>query len=245
LELKAQLRKVDIDANGEMALAEYLLFINNRDPIKFITNPQGEIDPVKLKALEDKLAELNTKFEQLQVQLDAEKKAEAAAKAAEGEAIKKEADAKAAEQLALDEEAKAKAAEQKALDEEAKSKVAEQAAQDAAVQAAKAEAELKKVEEEARVIAAEIKAQEDAKAAEIARLEKLSTDQSVGIVKRNMAVQELAQAKGEDPLPLRKAKLTQEAVVRRLEKATKAAAEEVCLPQQFPFFSLLITHHQP
>jgi len=33
LELKAQLRKVDIDANGEMALAEYLLFINDRDPV--------------------------------------------------------------------------------------------------------------------------------------------------------------------------------------------------------------------
>jgi uncharacterized membrane protein YukC len=80
-----------------MALAEYLLFINNRDPIKFITNPQGEIDPVKLKALEDRLAEVTAKFEQLQVQLEAEKVAEAAAKAAEAEAIQKEADAKAAE----------------------------------------------------------------------------------------------------------------------------------------------------
>jgi hypothetical protein len=38
-----------------------------------------------------------------------------------------------------------------------------------------------------------------------------------------MAVQELAQAKGEDPLPLRKAKLTQDAVVRKLEKVTAAA----------------------
>jgi hypothetical protein len=37
LELKAQLRKVDIDANGEMALCEYLLFINNRDPVAFVT----------------------------------------------------------------------------------------------------------------------------------------------------------------------------------------------------------------
>jgi hypothetical protein len=38
-----------------------------------------------------------------------------------------------------------------------------------------------------------------------------------------MAVQELAQAKNEDPLPLRKAKLTQDAVVRKLAKVTAAA----------------------
>jgi len=37
-----------------------------------------------------------------------------------------------------------------------------------------------------------------------------------------MAVQELAQAKNEDPLPLRKAKLTQDAVVRKLAKVTES-----------------------
>ena len=82
------------------------------------------------------------------------------------------------------------------------------------------------VEDEARAIEAEIKREEQAKADNIARLEALSQDQSVGIVKRNMAVQELAQAKGADSLPLQKAKLTQEAVVRRLAKVTAAAAEE-------------------
>ena len=85
------------------------------------------------------------------------------------------------------------------------------------------EDELRAVEDEARAIAAEIKAQEDAKANEIARLDALTQDQSVGIVKRNMAVQQLAQLKNEDSLPLQKAKLTQEAVVRKLAKVTQAA----------------------
>eukprot|EP00461_Guttulinopsis_vulgaris_P010362 UN10437 len=63
----------------------------------------------------------------------------------------------------------------------------------------------------------------------MARLEALTTDQSVGIVKRNMAVQQLAQLKGEDSLPLQKAKLTQEAVVRKLAKATAVAAEQTAI----------------
>eukprot|EP00461_Guttulinopsis_vulgaris_P002627 UN02628 len=130
LELKAQLRKVDIDANGEMALAEYLLFINNRDPIAFVTNPQGTVDPVKMKALEDKMNQLSETFDALNTQLAAEAKAAEEAKVAEAAAVKQEAEAKAAEQVALDEEAKAKAAEQVALDEEAKAKAAEQVALD-------------------------------------------------------------------------------------------------------------------
>ena len=94
LELKAQLRKVDIDANGEMALAEYLLFINNRDPIEFITNPQGSIDPVLLKQLETKLAALDAQFQQLQVQLEEQKVAATKAKEAESTAVSQEAAAK-------------------------------------------------------------------------------------------------------------------------------------------------------
>jgi chromosome segregation ATPase len=147
-----------------MALAEYLLFTYDKDPVKFATAPQGSAsaeEQAMLDAAEEQLRKLSDLFDQL-----------AAAK---------------------------KAAED-------------------------AEAEVRAIKKEAEEIQAEIKAQEDAKAANIARLEALSTDQSVGIVKRNMAVQELAAAKNEDPLPLRKAKLTQDAVVRRLEKAVAAAA---------------------
>jgi hypothetical protein len=41
-----------------------------------------------------------------------------------------------------------------------------------------------------------------------------------------LAANELAQLKGEDPLPLRKAKITQEAAVRRVQKAQKEVAEQ-------------------
>jgi len=42
-------------------------------------------------------------------------------------------------------------------------------------------------------------------------------------VKQGKAKNELAQLKGEDPLPLRKAKLTLSAALKRAEKATAAA----------------------
>jgi len=106
LELKAQLRKVDIDANGEMALCEYLLFINERDPVAFVTNPQGQIDLAKLKALEAKMEELDVLMAELQVKEAAAVAAEEASKQAEADAIAQEEAAKVAEQLALDEEAK-------------------------------------------------------------------------------------------------------------------------------------------
>jgi len=86
LELKAQLRKVDIDANGEMALCEYLLFINNRDPVAFVTNPQGQVDPVKLKALEDKMVELDNELQILNVKQAEAEKAEKEAKEAQAAA---------------------------------------------------------------------------------------------------------------------------------------------------------------
>jgi len=47
--------------------------------------------------------------------------------------------------------------------------------------------------------------------------------ESLGAVARNKAVQELAQLRGQDPLPLRKAKITQEAAVRKVEAERKRA----------------------
>lgn len=70
-------------------------------------------------------------------------------------------------------------------------------------------------------------------------LEATVADMSLGPVKRNKAANEAEQMKGEDPLPLRKAKITQEAALRKVSKqkvnaeiatqkaaSTKAAAEE-------------------
>jgi len=202
LELKAQLRKVDIDANGEMALAEYLLFINDRDPIEFITNPQGEVDPVKLKALEDKLAALSSAFDELQVKEAEAKAAEAAANQEEADAIQQEDEAKQAEKIALEEEKKAKAAEQVALDEEAKAKAAEQVALD----------------EEAKAKAAEqVALNEEAKAKQA---EQIALDQEA----EAKAKAEDAKAKADDALAKQK--------VAEHEESEAKAAEQVALDQE-------------
>ena len=55
-------------------------------------------------------------------------------------------------------------------------------------------------------------------------LEGKSNDESLSTVKRNTAKAELAAMKAEDPLPLRKAKIGQEASVRRMNKALKQAS---------------------
>merc|ERR1711943_175564 len=78
-------------------------------------------------------------------------------------------------------------------------------------------------EDDARAAQAEVKAQEDAYNSKTEDLKKKS--ETGGVVSRNKAANELAQHLAEDPLPLRKAKITAEAAVKRSEKATKAAAD--------------------
>ena len=67
-----------------------------------------------------------------------------------------------------------------------------------------------------------MKAQEDAYHAKTEDLKRKSEEG--GVVSRNKAKNQLAQHLGEDPLPLRRAKITQEAAVKRADRATKAAA---------------------
>jgi len=50
-----------------------------------------------------------------------------------------------------------------------------------------------------------------------------SEDNSLGVVQRNKAKNELAQHLSEDPLPLRQAKITQEAATKKAERARIAA----------------------
>lgn len=82
--------------------------------------------------------------------------------------------------------------------------------------------ELRVAEAENAAAVAELKAQEEAYAARIAELQARSTDMSTGLVTRNKAANELAQLKAEDPLPLRKAKITAEAALRRVQRQLKA-----------------------
>lgn len=193
LELRNELRRIDVDANGQMAILEYLLFRFQRSVLACINNPQGggEEENAKLKEAQERVQQLNEALAQLQVQLAQEKQMEAKAKQAEADAKDAEASAKHAEAVLL------------------------------------------AAEEEARKAADDLQAQQDAFTKQCEALEAKTKDESLGTVSRNKAVQELAQLKGTDPLPLRKAKITQDAAVRKVAaerkraEAARAEAEKV------------------
>jgi len=84
-------------------------------------------------------------------------------------------------------------------------------------EARKQEAPFKAAQEELEAAIAATKAEEDAYNGKIATLQKKSEEGT--IVQQNRAKNELAQLKQEDPLPLRKAKVTLEAARKKAEKA--------------------------
>jgi len=119
---------------------------------------------------------------------------------------KKAEEAKAALDLSKTREREAKAKEQESIQKEAELKAA-------------------KIELEAAL--AELKAQESAFNNKTNSLKAKSEDESTSVVQRNKSKNELAQHLAEDPLPLRRSKINQEAAVKKAEKATKAAADAV------------------
>lgn len=106
------------------------------------------------------------------------------------------------------------------------SAVAKETADAALAKAQEAEAAVKAAEAELQAALDEITALEEAKATLIAKCEKIIEDPDTGAVKRGRAVQEKEQALAEDPLPLRKAKITQNAALKKVTKARKIAEEE-------------------
>jgi len=103
-------------------------------------------------------------------------------------------------------------------------KKAQQALDRVAAQMAECEKKLdlqKKAKEANDQAVAELRKQEEDYKTKCQTLEAKSKDQNATVVQRNKAANELAQLKGEDPLPLRKAKITQEAAGRALERAIK------------------------
>jgi len=102
-----------------------------------------------------------------------------------------------------------------------------QAAGDALSEATSSEAACKQAQAEVTAALAEVQAQEKAYNDKLAALEAASNDSKSGAVKQNKAKNELAQLKGEDPLALRKAKLTLSAALKRAEKATALAQEKL------------------
>ncbi|ELR19331.1 uncharacterized protein ACA1_265360 [Acanthamoeba castellanii str. Neff] len=131
----------------------------------------------------------------------------AAASAAEAEAKSREDASKAAAAEAASREASAKASEA-----EARAKEAEAKAKEDDVLAVKAELE---------AALNDLKAQEAAHKAKTDELTRLSEEGNV--VAKNKAKAELAQHLAQDPLALQKAKITQEVLVKKADKAAQVA----------------------
>jgi len=208
VQLRETLRQIDLDFNKRMALIEYLLFRYKQTIKELVSRPQGSNEK-ELKEAEEKLRAVQDAFADLQVQLDQQQTALDAQKQAEAEQKKTAEQAK-----------QALASQKKALDES--TKAAEQAKQ-ALESQQKAEEAVKKAEAEQRAAVDELNKQEESYKTQVSTLETKSKDSAASVVTRNKAANELAQLKGEDPLPLRKAKISQEATLRKVEKERKAA----------------------
>eukprot|EP01105_Mastigella_eilhardi_P022299 TRINITY_DN5489_c0_g1_i1.p1 TRINITY_DN5489_c0_g1~~TRINITY_DN5489_c0_g1_i1.p1 ORF type:complete len:289 (+),score=113.70 TRINITY_DN5489_c0_g1_i1:80-946(+) len=92
--------------------------------------------------------------------------------------------------------------------------------------------ECKRLEAELHQAVAELKKQEDAYNNRCQLLEQRANDAAASVVSRNKASNELAQLKGEDPLPLRKAKLTQEAALRKVQRQQDNLMKELAAAQE-------------
>lgn len=130
-------------------------------------------------------------------------------------ALFEESNARAAEASAAVLEAAQREAEAKSREEESRAAEAEAIAREQ--EAREREAPFKAAQEEMTAALEEVRAQEDAYNARTEELKKKSEEG--GVVTRNKAKNELAQHLAEDPLPLRKAKITLEAATKRAEKA--------------------------
>eukprot|EP00009_Paramoeba_aestuarina_P008784 CAMPEP_0201520554 /NCGR_PEP_ID=MMETSP0161_2-20130828/11830_1 /ASSEMBLY_ACC=CAM_ASM_000251 /TAXON_ID=180227 /ORGANISM="Neoparamoeba aestuarina, Strain SoJaBio B1-5/56/2" /LENGTH=438 /DNA_ID=CAMNT_0047918963 /DNA_START=7 /DNA_END=1320 /DNA_ORIENTATION=+ len=232
LEMRSRLRKTGAIGQNErpktVPLSHYLLFKyddkNSNLFHELVTRAQGDN--------QKQIEEAQAKLDAVSAAFEAAASAAAAATAALKEAQAKESAAKDAEAAAKSREADARASEAAAKDKEAAAKASAEAARAKEAEAhasaatlAEREAELKAAQAELEAALAEVKKQEDAYNQKTATLTAKSEDESLGVVTRNRTKNELAQHLAEDPLPLRQAKITAEAAVRKSEKATKAAAE--------------------
>eukprot|EP01111_Echinosteliopsis_oligospora_P012211 TRINITY_DN415_c1_g1_i1.p1 TRINITY_DN415_c1_g1~~TRINITY_DN415_c1_g1_i1.p1 ORF type:complete len:393 (-),score=171.43 TRINITY_DN415_c1_g1_i1:94-1272(-) len=208
VDLRKKMAAIDQDFNKKMALLEYLLFRYSKGVKECCESPQDdnqkEIEEAqsKLQAVQDALAEVTAALERQTAALDEQKKAEASARdalqASTRAAIKAKGDATAAQKA--ESEAKLQLMNQKKAEEVVRA----------------AEAELK-----AAVDALHL--EEDTYRKQISDLEAKSNDASASTVQKSKSANELAQLKAKDSLPLQKAKITQTAALKKVEKERKSS----------------------
>lgn len=214
-QLREEIKEMDMDFNKRLALIEYLLFRTRHSVQEFVSRPQGD-NKQEIDAAQAALNQATAAMQRATKAL--EESTIAAAKA------KKEADI--AKRSADD--AKRAADEATRASEEARQKANIASERAAQAQASAKEArnkrdELQAAEDELKAVLNEIRQQEAARDDKTRELTAKSEDASLGVVQRNKAKNELAQHLSEDPLPLRQAKITQEAATKKAERARLAA----------------------
>jgi len=212
VEFRTEFKKIDANTDKRMGLLEFLIYHYNLSVKELLARPQGG-DPEEIKHAQNLVAQVAAAFSHAQDALDKASKTEEEAKKTAAAAVKSEAEAKktAAEAAETAISAAASAGKAKATADEASATAA--AASSAAAAAAAAAAE-----QQAAVDA--LKLEEDTYNAKTKDLESKS---EAGGVSGMRAKNELAQHLGEDPLPLRKAKLTAEAAAKKTDKANQTA----------------------
>eukprot|EP01083_Nonionella_stella_P109160 317991_1 len=221
-EMREVLREIDIDTNTRVSLAEYLIFRYKCDWHALVNSIQGNAEEVaKAKQL---MAEAQSGVENARTTSESARKAENESARRQREAVAAESRAAEAEKQALAAQNAAPAAERAAGEARADATAAETSLAEARVVAAAAEDVQKAAEMEVQKAVDELAAEEKAYQDRLADMERRS--QTGGLVSRNKAKHELAQAKAEDPLPLRRAKITADAALKRAARATDAAAAE-------------------
>merc|ERR1712137_885693 len=218
-EMRAKLRSTGAIGETErpkvVPLTHYLLYKYDVEWHKLVDETRQGSNKEEMEKAEKMLAEVQAAFRESEAKASVARQKLLEAQSAENAAKDREAAAKASEQAAKQREAEAKEAAEQAKKTEA------QANQDAAA-AKEREAEAKAAQQELEAALQELHAQEKAYNDKKAELQKKSEEG--GVVSRNKAANELAQLLAEDPLPLRRAKITQEAAVKKAERATTAAA---------------------
>eukprot|EP01094_Clydonella_sp_ATCC50884_P027025 TRINITY_DN75_c0_g2_i4.p2 TRINITY_DN75_c0_g2~~TRINITY_DN75_c0_g2_i4.p2 ORF type:complete len:405 (+),score=218.32 TRINITY_DN75_c0_g2_i4:132-1346(+) len=224
-ELRTSLRSTGAIGEKErpklVPITHYLLFKYEADWHKLVNAAQGD-NKEELAEAQRLLDECAAKFQESEARASEARVALNEAIAKENAAQAREDEAKAAEAEAVAREAEAKSAEADAIAKEEAARADEAEAVQREAAAKEAEAPFKAATDELEKALADVKAEEDAYNGKIDDCKRRA--ETGGVVQRNKAKNELAQLEGEDPLPLRRAKITQEAAVKKAERTTNAAA---------------------
>ena len=198
-------------------LTHYLLYKYNVDWRTLVDPSRQGDNKEEMEKAEKMLAEVQAAFRESESKASAAREALVEAQNKENAAVARENEAKAREDDAKAKEAEAKAKEAQARSDEKDAKESEAEAVARENDAREAEAPFKAAQEELQKALDDVKREEDEYNGKIADCERRSTQG--GVVQQNKAKAELAQLKAEDPLPLRKAKITLEAAEKRAAKA--------------------------